>query len=321
MRSSIVILTVLTSFPLFGAGDARFNGRWDISAQRETHNAWWLEITGAGTNSPAGKFVSAYAGDMNTIQEISIQPGELTFGFQRPGRQGKNGKGGMTAGHLVYKAKLVGNRLDGTFEVEGQNQPPVHWTGVRAPVIKDKDDGSWHEGKPVTLFNGKDLTGWKTIVPTDDTGWSIVDGALSTTGRGKDIASDAKFWNFILHAEFKPAEHANSGIGLRGRYEVQILDDFGHPPNTHGNGALYSRILPTENASKPANEWQTYDIRLVGRQVTIVLNGKKIIDKGEIEGLTAIAINSDEAKPGPFVLQGDHGPVQFRNLVVTPLSK
>jgi hypothetical protein len=116
-------------------------------------------------------------------------------------------------------------------------------------------------------------------------------------------------------------EHSNSGIGLRARYEVQVLDDFGRPPNTHGNGALYARILPSENASKPAGEWQTYDIRLVGRQVTVVLNGKTIIDKGEVEGLTAIAIDSSEAEPGPIFLQGDHGAVEFRNLMVTPLVK
>jgi hypothetical protein len=108
---------------------------------------------------------------------------------------------------------------------------------------------------------------------------------------------------------------------LRARYEVQILDDYGRPANTHGNGALYSRILPSENASKPAGEWQTYDIRLVGRQVTVVLNGRKVIDKGEIEGLTAIASDANEGQPGPLILQGDHGPVEFRAIVLTPLVK
>jgi hypothetical protein len=316
MRFLFLILTVLSSFSLFAAGDVRFNGRWDITANRETHNAWWLEITGAETDQPAGKFVG-FGGNVRTLQRISITPGEITFGFDTPGRAVD--KGPRT--HLNYKAKLVGNRLEGTFQAEGGHQPPVTWAGVRAPLITDKDDGSWHKGKPVMLFNGKDLTGWKTTVPTDVVAWSAGNGVLSTTGKGENIASGQKFWNFILHAEFKPAAHANSGIGLRGRYEVQILDDYGHPPDTHGNGALYARILPSENASKPAGEWQTYDIRLVGRQVTIVLNGKKVIDKGEVEGLTAIAIDPHEAEPGPIVLQGDHGPVQFRNIVVTPLVK
>ena len=92
------------------------------------------------------------------------------------------------------------------------------------------------------------------------------------------------------------------------------------PPNKHSNGALYARIAPSENASKPAGQWQTYDIRLVGRQVTVALNGKTVV-KGEIEGLTAIAGDSNEAAPGPIYLQGDHGPVEFRNIVVTPLVK
>ena len=101
---------------------------------------------------------------------------------------------------------------------------------------------------------------------------------------------------------------------------MQILDDYGKPPNTHGNGALYSRILPSENASRPPGEWQTIDVRLIGRQVSITLNGKKIIDKADIEGLTAIASDADEALPGPIVLQGDHRAVEFRSVVVTPLA-
>jgi hypothetical protein len=113
--------------------------------------------------------------------------------------------------------------------------------------------------------------------------------------------------------------NSNSGIGLRGRYEVQILQDYGRPVSLHGNGALYSRILPAKNASKPANEWQTYDITLVGNYVTVVLNGEKIIDNKEIEGLTAIAMDPNEGEPGPIVIQGDHGSVEFRKITLTPL--
>ena len=108
---------------------------------------------------------------------------------------------------------------------------------------------------------------------------------------------------------------------MRGRYEVQILEDYGKPPDTHGNGALYSRILPTSNASKPAGEWQTFDITLAGNMVTIVLNGTKIIDNKEIDGLTAIASDPNEGEPGPIQLQGDHGPVEFRKVTLTPLLR
>src|SRR5437016_10055084 len=165
------------------------------------------------------------------------------------------------------------------------------------------------------------MNGWMSWDGDEPVGWSVKDGALASTGHGQDIVSQQKFWNFKLHVEFRLAEHSNSGVALRNRYEVQMLEDYGHPPNTHSAGALYSRIAPSENASKPAGEWQTYDIRLVGRQVTVVLNGKTIIDKGEVEGLTAIAIDANESQPGLIYLQGDHGPVEFRNLTVTPLVK
>jgi hypothetical protein len=301
------------------ATDARFNGRWDITAQTQPRpRGWWLEITGAETDKPAGKFVTAFAGDMNTIEEISIKPGELTFGWMRTEKP-RDGSPERTR-HLVYKARLVGDKLEGTFEVEGQDRPQVRWTGVRAPVIPDKDDGSWRDGKPVTLFNGKDLTGWQTLGPREG-GWLVKDGSLAATGKGANIVSDAKFWNFKLHCEYKVGQGSNSGIGLRARYEIQVLEDYGRTPGTHNNGALYARIAPSVNASNPPGEWNTYDIRLVGRQVTVVLNGKTIIDKGEVEGLTAIAIDANEAEPGPIYLQGDHGPVEFRNIVVTPLVK
>ena len=102
---------------------------------------------------------------------------------------------------------------------------------------------------------------------------------------------------------------------------MQILDDYGRPPDTHSAGALYSRIAPSENASKPAGEWETYDIRLVGREVTVVFNGKKVIEKGVIDGLTAMAHDADEGEPGGIALQGDHGPVEFRKITITPLVK
>jgi hypothetical protein len=318
---TVILFAALAALPAMAA-DARFNGRWDITGVNRPA-AWWVEITGAEGDRPAGKFVTAYNGDMNTIEEITVQAGQLQFGFTRVDRQrGQQGQQGQEHRvHMIYKAKLVGDKLEGAYEDEGQTQPPTTWTAVRAPAIPDKDDGSWREGQPVSLFNGKDLAGWRATSGAAPNGWSVVDGALSTTGRGNNIVSQAKFWNFKLHCEFKPARGSNSGVGLRARYEIQVLDDFGSPPNPHGNGALYARVAPSENASKPAGEWQTYDIRLVGRQVTVVLNGKTIIDKAEVEGLTAIAIDSNEAEPGPIYLQGDHGNVDFRNIVITPLLK
>ncbi len=288
-------------------GNAQFNGYWDITVHDEKHpRAWWLKIEGADTASPKGDFISAYSGDLNRIDEISIEDNELVFGF-RP-----QAKAGETR-HLVYRAKLAGDKLEGTYG-------KLTWTGVRAPVIKDKDDGSWRDGESVELFNGRDLTGWHALESDREFKWSVNDGLLTGPGRGANIITDGKFWNFKLHVEYRIPPHSNSGIGLRARYEVQIEDDNGKL-DSHTNGALYSRIPPRVNATKPAGEWQTYDIRLVGRQVTVVLNGQTIIDKGTIEGLTAIASDPNEGEPGAIILQGDHGAVEFRNMRLTTLVK
>jgi hypothetical protein len=308
-------LLLVCSAAAFGA-DSDYNGRWDITAHTKPRpRAWWVELNGVGTPGANGKFVSAYAGDMNKIDSISVQDGVLKFVIKRPGR------GNAAGADIVYTAKLVNGKLDGTQMVEGQKNAPLPWTGVRAPVIKDKDDGTWKEGKPIALFNGKDLTGWKGLVPGAEVKWTVEDGVLKNAPPTTDIISDQSFWNFKLHMDFRIREHSNSGIGLRGRYEIQILDDYGKPAGTHGAAALYSRIAPTENASKPAGEWQSYDIRLVGRTLTIVHNGKKVLDKVEVEGLTAIANNPDEGEPGPFIVQGDHSYVEIKSFVVTPLTK
>jgi hypothetical protein len=221
----------------------------------------------------------------------------------------------------IYKAQLAGGKLEGTSETEGRPDSLVKWTGVRAPVITEKDDGSWKEGKPIQLFNGKDMSGWKALNPAAEMKWTVQDGTMRNAPPTTDLISEQKFWNYKLHVDFRIIARSNSGIGLRGRYEVQIGSDYGKPPGMHGTGALYTRVLPTVNASKPAGEWNTYDIRLVGREVTTVLNGKKLYEKGVIDGLTGIAFDPFEGRPGPIELQGDHGGVEFRNIVLVPLKK
>ena len=304
MRNSL-LLFLLAAAPLVSAADSAFNGRWDIEIPNEPRrHAWWLEVTGAGTPEIKGRFVGFPGGDMLPIQKLWIESGELHFTFDR---------GNL---HQDYTARADGKELKGTFKAGKQS---LDWIGHPAPVIAEKDDASWREGKPISIFNAKDLAGWHGIIPNKDLGWSVQDGLLSSTGGANNLETDAKFWNFKLHVEYRVGAHSNSGVGLRGRYEVQILEDKGRPLDRHSNGALYSRIIPIENVSKAPGEWQTYDIRLVGRNVTIVSNGKQIV-KGVIEGLTAIACDWEEGKPGPIILQGDHGPVDFRNVILTPLE-
>ena len=307
MRTFFLFLLLATvAWPAASPSDADFNGRWDITVHNAPRGrAWWLEVEGAGTTAIKGKFIGFPGGDLNEIQHIGIEKGELRFTYD---------------GHSVhqeYSARLAGGRLEGAF---ASGDTKLQWTGARAPEITDADDGSWHAGKPVKLFNGTDVSNWHGLVPGESLGWSVADGLLKGNGAAIDLVSNDKFWNFELHAEYRTPPHSNSGIALRGRYEVQILEDYGRPLDRHSSAALYSRIVPTENVTKPAGEWQTYDIHLVGRHVTITFNGKTVT-KGTIDGLTAMAGNADEGVPGPIMLQGDHGPVEFRSLVLTPLVK
>ncbi|MBI4890537.1 MAG: DUF1080 domain-containing protein, partial [Acidobacteria bacterium] len=193
------------------------------------------------------------------------------------------------------------------------------WTAVRAPELAERDGANIRPRRTVSLFDGKSTEGWRQIVP-EAPGWYVEGGLLKNRTKASDIASLQKFWNFEVRVEYRYAKGSNSGIGLRGRYEVQIADNYGQPPDAHGNGALYSRIVPSVNASKAPDEWQVLNIRLIGRELTVTLNGTVIINHKQIEGPTAITTDPNEDKPGPLVLQGDHGPIEFRSIEVTELS-
>jgi hypothetical protein len=317
MRVVLTALIVMSSGFAIG-DDSQFNGRWDISVNGDSPRgrAWWLEVTGAGTETLKGKFVGTPGGQLDDIPKLSIQDGELRFVFDKKYLRDQKG---LQKG--LYWARLEDGKLKGTFEIEGDPSTYLEWIGTRAPALPDKDDGTWKRGDPVTLFDGKDLTGWQPFPPGKPSGWGVKDGILGNNPNAHDLVSDKKFFNFDLHVEYSIGARANSGIGLRGRYELQLFDDYGDPPTRHGNGAIFGRIAPKVNASGPAGEWQILDVRLIGRQVSVTLNGLKVIDKATIDGLTAMAIDPNEGDPGPFNLQGDLGNVEFRKIVVYPLVK
>src|SRR5579872_1235902 len=200
-----------------GAADTHFNGRWDITVPEESRaRAWWLEVAGAGTPSVQGKFVGFPGGDMNEIPKISIENGELHFSFDY-----KDHRTGEPA-HLDYTARLAKNgELIGLME--SSKGEKLKWVGMRAPAIKDKDDGSWRDGTPLELFNHQDLSGWHGLVPNLPLGWTVKEDAMANAAGANNLVSDQTFWNFKLHVEYRVGKGSNSGIGLRGRYEVQIL--------------------------------------------------------------------------------------------------
>src|SRR3984957_19385476 len=317
MRLVLAAIMIVSSG--FAAGDdSQFNGRWDISVNGDSQRgrAWWLEVTGAGTDTLRGKFVGAPGGQLDEIPKLSIQDGELRFVFDKRYRHDARG---LQKG--LYWARIEEGKLKGTFEIEGDPSTYLEWTGVRAPALAEKDDGSWKRGDPVVLFDGHDLAGWQPSPPGHLVGWAVREGALTALPGAPDLVSDKKFTNFVVDAEYRIEPHTNSGIGLRGRYEVQIADDADRPSSNRGTGAILGRIAPTLNAEKPAGEWQMLGIRLVGRDVTVVLNGIRVINRQSIEGPTGIALDTNEGEAGPILLQGNRGMVEFRRMVVYPLVK
>lgn len=312
------VLAVAVALCCFGAAidDQEFNGRWDITVNGPPpQRGWWLEVSGAGTENLRGKFMGAPVGLLDDIPKLSISEGELRFALDGKFRKDHGAEKG------IYWARFEDGKLKGTFEIEGDPSTYREWTGVRAPALADKDDASWKRGDPVLLFDGHDLTGWQAVPPARLTGWVVKDGVLTGLPGAPDLMSEKKFTNFVADIEYQIEPHSNSGIILRGRYEVQIADDADRPISNRGTGAILGRIAPTLNAEKLPGEWQMLSARLVGREVTVILNGIRVINRQNIDGPTSVALDTKEAEPGPIVLQGSRGTVEFRRIVVYPLVK
>jgi hypothetical protein len=216
-------------------------------------------------------------------------------------------------------------------KLNGTGYDSAEFTGHRIPALPPRPDLSKVKfGEPITLFNVRDLTGWQVMDPPVANAWTIADGLLSNhppkheegkpAKRTTNLRTEREFEDFNLKVEVSVPAGSNSGVYLRGIYEIQVLDSYGKPLDSHNMGALYSRITPSVSAEKPAGEWETLDITLVDRHVTVILNGTTIIDNQPVLGCTGGALWSDESRPGPIYLQGDHGAV-YRKLVLRPVVK
>jgi hypothetical protein len=281
-------------------------GRWDLTVHgTEGPYPSWLEVLLRKESELMGRFVGRF-GSNRHVSEITYNAGELLVRIPVQYERSKSG--------LVFKGRLVGDRLEGTTEDE--KGATLKWTGVRAPALVRDVPPKW--GRTVDLFNGKDLSGWKLRSADRGECWSIADGAMTNSPPCVDIITERRFADFKLHAEFNIVPKSNSGVYVRGRYEVQIQDDAARAIDSLRMGGVYGFLRPATNASGKPGDWQTFDITLVGRRVTVLLNGRTIIDDAEIPGITGGALDSDEAAPGPLMLQGDHGKIAFRKIVITP---
>ena len=308
MRLSIVLFAALCAAAAVPAHaqTTPFLGAWNLTGDAPNGNyVYWLEVRDEG-----GKLSALFlnrGGSPVPVQDVKISNGELSFVI--PGR----GEVRPTANLRVSNGKLAGT--------VGGPQGSVKVTGERPPQWGACDANAAHTfGKPVQLFDGKSLDAWTVQHKDRPMGWRVEDGTMTNEPKANNIISKQEFQDFRLEAEYKVSPKGNSGIYLRGRYELQVLDDAGTEPESHGHMSIYARKAPAVNASKPAGEWQTVQITLVGNCVTAVLNGKTVHDNTRIPGITGGALDARETQAGPIMIQGDHGQVWFRKVVVTPIG-
>jgi hypothetical protein len=279
-------------------------GRWDLVVQRGTQTSpSWLEVERSGTATLVGQFVGS-GGSARPIAKVEFTDG--TFRFAIPPQWESNPH------DITFEGRLEGDRITGSMTM-GDGQKSA-WSGTRAPSLRRAGRPAW--GEPITLFNGKSLDGWQPL--GRESQWRALGGILQNAKSGANLVTAQKFDDFKLHLEFRVPKESNSGVYLRGRYELQVDDAAGLEPSSHHLGGLYGFIAPSESVARGAGEWQSMDVTLVGRMLTFELNGTAVICNREIPGITGGALDSAEADPGPLQLQGDHGPVDYRNIVITP---
>jgi hypothetical protein len=279
-------------------------GRWDMTLYINGNEyPSWLEVQKSGSSRLIGQYVGT-GGSARPISKINFDDGKMSFSIPPQWEKENN--------DITFEGTFDGDSLKGTMiSAAGKTYT---WSAVRAPSLKRSAEPVWQ--KPVKLFNGNDINGWHASGKTNQ--WIVKDGILTSPHSGSNLITNQTFNDFKLHIEFRYPDSSNSGVYLRGRYEVQIEANNNDEPVRNVFSSIYGFLEPTEMTAKKPGEWQSYDITLVGRIVTVVANGKTVICNREIPGITGGAINSKEGEPGPILLQGDHGPIEYRNIIITP---
>ena len=306
---AIARATVLVAF-LSTAAAAQANapviGRWDLTVQGANGPyPSWVEVSLSGNRTLVGRFVAG-GGSARPIAKVTYANNSMRFAIPP--------QWDAASADMTFEGTLANEVLTGTIVTSGGEREA--FTGRRAPTLRRTAPPVWDA--PVPLFNGRDLSGWTSFGGTNN--WKVVSAILTNTKPGANLMTDARYTDFKLHIEFRYPKNGNSGVYLRGRHEVQVEDISDAELNSTHIGGVYGFLVPNENAAKGPGVWNTYDITLIGRRVTVVLNGKTVIADQIIPGITGGAIDSDEGAPGPIYLQGDHTTVEYRNIVITPVK-
>ena len=262
----------------------------------------WMEVKLSGFSRLIGHYVG-YEGSARPISEVKFDQERNVYHFAIPPQW-------MTIEDDIYfEFSLENGELTGFKILDGNT---LQFTGNRQPSLERETPPVW--GAPKNLLDDH-MSSW--IIPENNQ-FQMIDGILTNVAVGGNLVTKERFDDFKLSVEFRYPEGSNSGIYLRGRYEIQIEDNYGLDVTDLIIGGVYGFIEPSVNAARPAGEWQTYEITLVGRHVTVVLNGVEVISNRPIPGITGGSLNSREGEPGPLMLQGDHGPIEFRKVTITP---
>jgi hypothetical protein len=308
-RTLIVLVAILVLVPalLSQKAGSPLVGRWDFNITRgNVTRAIWLGIT--EKNGTLEVWYQPTGGHVYEVKDFKAERAHLTATVS-PATANRPAE--------ILELDAAGDKITG-IQKRGDDGSPLN--GVRAPELKRAAPAAWT--KPDPLFNGRNLDGWEPMGNPASSHWVVRDGLLVNEERGANLKSTRQFDDFKVHFEVNCPDHANSGFYLRGRYEVQLeYEPLSDNPPERRIGSIYGRIVPKDVPRTPG-EWETFDITLVGRTVTVVRNGVTTIDKQEIAGITGGALDANEGEPGPFYIQGDHtGGLKFRNLTLSLPAK
>jgi hypothetical protein len=298
LKSSLILAAALLMPALAQKSSNPLAGRWDFNITTPGGmRACWLGVTPKDGNLEV--WFQPTGGNVYQVKDVHVDGSHLTLNLSKS---------------MTWELNASGGKLTG---VQKSGDATTQLTGVRSPALRRKAPKEWTD--PESLFNGKDLTGWEPIGNPAASHWKVEDGLLMNTAHGANLKSTRKFEDFKVHYEVNCPDDGNSGFYLRGRYEVQIeYEPLTSNPPERRIGSIYGRIAPQPELPRAPGQWETFDVTLVGRIVTVVHNGTTVIDAKEIEGITGGALDANEGEPGPFYIQGDHtGGLKFRNITVS----
>jgi Domain of Unknown Function (DUF1080) len=302
----LLLVLAVAGIPALATSDAQrpFAGRWDLTIKTPTDTyPSWMEFA-EENGRPEVRIVGRVA-SVHPAKDVKVNGSHLSFTSSES--FGKD----IT---VAWDFSATNGKLSGTQKREDGVTGRI--TGVPAPTLHRAPPKNW--SAPEALFNGKDLTGWQPDQPSKNH-WKAQNGELVNEAAGANIRTTRNFNDFKLHIEYNCPQNGNSGVYLRGRYEVQVEYE---PPNEndkfHKMGSIYGFIAPAAEIPPRPGLWESYDIMLVGRIVTVLRDGVTTIDQQEIPGITGGALDSHEGEPGPLYIQGDHtGGMKYRNITIS----